>query len=125
MLTVVFEDQARTCDEVLHGLRHEDLRGTRQASDACACRDSDAAVLAVYDLALPGVNAGSDLDAEVTDVIRDFQGAAYGARGTIERGIEPIAGYVVLDAAPPGEGATDKAVMCEHTSFHARSPIAA
>src|SRR5205085_9829615 len=51
----------------------------------------------------PGVDSGSDLDAQGPHALGDVGGARDGAAGTVERGQEPVAGLLDLPAAVPGQ----------------------
>ena len=62
--------------------------------------DRDAADLALEDLRLPHVDARSDLDPELPDLVRDRAGASDRVRRTIEAREEAVAGRIEL---PPPE----------------------
>src|SRR5215211_7987391 len=51
----IVEGQAGACDQILHGLRDEDLAGRGARGHPCAGMDGDACDLAARDLALAGV----------------------------------------------------------------------
>jgi hypothetical protein len=59
---IVAEMQAGARYEVLHGARHQHLAGTRQARDASADVNSEAAIIVAHDFAFASVQPRSDLD---------------------------------------------------------------
>ena len=63
------------------------------------------------ELALAGVDARTDVDAELPQRVADRERAADGARRTVERGEEPVAGGVDLAAAKPLELAPNRGVV--------------
>ena len=65
MLAAVFESQAGTGNEVLDCARYQYFACSRQRRDSCADRHPDPHNLAVADLEFAGVQAGSDVDADV------------------------------------------------------------
>src|SRR5206468_5557382 len=90
MLTDALEGQPAAGGEILDRLRHRDLAGARQRADPSADRDADPAHLAVDHLALPGVDAGSNLYPQATDGFDDVLGATDGAPRPVECGEEPV-----------------------------------
>src|SRR4029453_3557740 len=64
--STVLELDARPGDEILDGLRDEHFARSGGRGDASACVDGDSADLPLHQLALPGVQASADFDAEGT-----------------------------------------------------------
>ncbi len=64
-LAACVEGEARSGDDVLHRLGDEDLAGAGRGGDVLADLDGDALHLVVDELALAGVHAGADRDAEL------------------------------------------------------------
>jgi hypothetical protein len=58
-------------------------------------------VLAVDDLALPGVDACADFDPDGADTLNDLLSGTNCPRRAVERREEAVSGRVVLDATPP------------------------
>src|SRR5262245_27018638 len=100
VLAPVLEHEPGPGNQVLHGLGHEHLRGARLGRDSGADRHGDPADLPVHQLALAGVDAGPDLDAEFADLLADLERTPDRAGGTVERGEEPVPRGVGLYAAP-------------------------
>jgi hypothetical protein len=71
----------------------------------------DAADLRAVELALAGMDAGADLDAELPHGLSGRERAADGARRTVEGGEEAVARRVHLPAAEAVELAPDRAVV--------------
>ena len=71
--------------------------------NACGDVDGDAAHRAFHTLALAGVNARADVEAELSNALDDGASAAHRARGTAERGEEAVACRVDLLSAPAPE----------------------
>jgi hypothetical protein len=69
--TAVFEGDLRAGDQVPDRARHEYLVSSSIRGDARADVDSDAAGLAVDQLALPGVQTGAYLQSELTQALAD------------------------------------------------------
>ncbi len=66
MGSAVVEGHPGSCDQVPHRLGHEHLRRRGKGGDAGTDVDGQAAGLPVDELALPGVDAGSNGEAEWT-----------------------------------------------------------
>jgi hypothetical protein len=109
--TGVFKRESGACHQVLHGLRDQDLRRTSQSRDASPDRNGDACDLAVDQLALARVHSRTNLDPEIPDASAGILGASDRSGGTIEVGVEAVAGGVDLHAAPAFEGLPNKDVM--------------
>jgi hypothetical protein len=107
------EGEAASGDQVLDGLRDDDLARTGDAEEAGSDSDRQAAGLPVDDLALTDVHPGARLETEAGDTLGDLMGAVDGARRSREAGEEAVAGRVVLGAAPVGERIPHQRVMCE------------
>src|SRR5690349_9610939 len=71
MLPAVIELDPGAGDEVLHGARNEHLAGSRKRRDASADRDRDAFDLAVCDLTLAGMEAGTNVEVESLKRVAD------------------------------------------------------
>ena len=112
-LSSIGEREAASRDEVLDGLRDDDLARAGDAEETRADRDRQAAGLPVDDLALADVHAGSRLDVEAGDTLGNLVGAVDGARRSREAREEAVAGGVVLGAAPVGERIAHQRVMSE------------
>src|SRR5262249_7758392 len=99
----IAEPQARACDEVLHGAGYQDLvrRGERRDARADVHRDSDDAL--ARELALAGVQPRAQLEAHRAHALAHGDGAADGARRTVEGREEAVTGAVDLAAAERGE----------------------
>jgi hypothetical protein len=65
VLAAVLEAQPGADDEVLDRARHEHLAGRGRLFDACGDVHADAAQVVAEDLALAGVDADPELDAEL------------------------------------------------------------
>src|SRR5207244_3613618 len=84
--------------------------------------DGEAGELAVDDVALAGVHADADAEAERADGVANCAGAADGPRGAVEAGSEePVAGGVNRLATEARELAADRCVVL----FQERRPRAA
>src|SRR5437868_13979881 len=106
----VLERDARPGDEVLHGLRDEDLPGLRAGGDAGRDMDGDPAELRLDALALARVDSCPDLDAELGGARLNRLRAPDRARGTVERRHESVAGAVDLLPAESHALATHRPV---------------
>ncbi len=100
VLSPIGEGEAASRDEVLDGLRDDNLTRAGDAVQARADGDCQTARLPVDDLAFADVDAGSRLDAEATDTLGNLMSAVDGARWPHEAGEEAVARRVVLGAAP-------------------------
>ena len=85
--------------------------GCALRGDAGADVDGDPADLAVDQLALAGVQAGADLEAELAHRLGDRAGAADRPGRAVEGGEEAVAGGVDLLAAEPDQLAPDERVV--------------
>src|SRR3954470_8340556 len=85
VLTRVLEHEAGACDELLHGGGREDLGRAGLSGDAGSDHDRESTVLAVDQLALPGVDAGADLEAERAHRLDDRRSAPDRPGGSVER----------------------------------------
>ena len=96
----------------------------RPRHDARRDVDSDTADLAADPLALAGVDAGAQLQAEPRYITKDCVCCAYGLRGLLERAQEAVAGSVHLAPAECLELLRDgPLVRGEQSSATAASPI--
>src|SRR5207253_2547559 len=93
------ELEPRTGDEIFHGARDEHLAGACERGDPRAGVDGDPGDLSVHELALTGVEPGTDVDAEVTDSVGDRLRTAHGPRRSVERGEEAVACGIELAPA--------------------------
>jgi len=99
----VFKREPRACHQVLHCLRDQDLRRAGQRRDTSPDRNGDPPDLLVDELALARVDVCPHLDPEIRDASAGVQGTTDCSGGTIEGGVEAVAGGVDLHA-PPGPG---------------------
>src|SRR5437588_1808014 len=90
----LFELDARSGDQVLDGSRDEHLAGLSMRGDSCSCVHGDPGDLAVDELALPGVEARTQVEPQSLDRVGDRAGAADRPRRSVERGEEAVAGSV-------------------------------
>ena len=67
----VFERDRRSGEEILHGVRDEDLAGSGFRRDSCADVDRDAPQTVADDLTLPGMEAYPQIDADLADGSED------------------------------------------------------
>jgi hypothetical protein len=111
MRSAILESNARPCDEVFDGVRHEDLTGTGRRGDARSDVDRDAADLLTDDLALAGMQAAADLQVQRAHLVANPACTANDASWAVERGEEPVAGGVDLPPAEPRELAPCHAVV--------------
>jgi hypothetical protein len=111
MRAAVLEDDPRTGHQVFDRARGEDLAGTGQSSDTRADVHGKAADVVAHAFALPGVNAGSDLEAGLAETVPNRNRAADCARRPVERGEEPVTGRCDLLPAEMFELATHGRVM--------------
>ena len=99
LLSSIGEGEAASRDEVLDGLRDDDLSRAGDAEEARCDRDRQTARLPVDDLALADVHPGPRLEPEAGDTLSDLMGAVDGACGPREAGKEAVAG--VSCSVPP------------------------
>lgn len=71
MLTSALEPDAGACNKVLNGLRYQHVRGFGERSDPGTDHDGDAANPSVDNLALASVKAGSNLETERPNGVRE------------------------------------------------------
>src|SRR5207245_1380695 len=95
----------------LHGARHEHLPWLRLLRHPGPDVHGDAADLAVHDLALAGVQARADLQAEPPHDLGDRAGTADGTGGAVEAGEEAVPGHIELGAAEAEELAANQRVV--------------
>src|ERR671922_2330082 len=110
-LAAVLEPDARARDEVFHGARHEHLTRPRRGDHPRGGVDGDAANLVRYQLALAGVQAGTDLEVERTKGIADCTRAANRPSRPVECREEAVAGRVHLAAAKALQPAPDERMV--------------
>jgi hypothetical protein len=72
LLTSIHEEKAAPGDQVLHGLRDDDLPRACFAEESGTDRDREPAGFTVDDLTLADMHPSPCLDAEVTDVLADL-----------------------------------------------------
>jgi hypothetical protein len=82
----VLEAGARADHQVTHGARDKDFARAGLAEDPRSDVYRDSADVGVQQLALAGVDAGADLDAQCLGVSPQGLGAADGLRRAVERG---------------------------------------
>src|SRR5581483_4818707 len=107
----VVETQARAGDEVLDRAGDEHLARAGERGDPRARVDGDPRHLAFGQLALPGVQAGAHLEAELPHRLNDRTRAADRPRRPVEGGEEAVPGRVQLTAAEAGELAAYELVV--------------
>jgi hypothetical protein len=99
VLTSALEPDAGACNKVLNGLRYQHFRGSGERSDPGTDHDGDAANLSVDNLALASVKAGSNLETERPNGVRERLRATDIARARPSKGCEEtVAGRVDLRA---------------------------
>jgi hypothetical protein len=81
VLTAILEQEARAGNEILDRLGDEDLPCTRARRDAGLDRHAQSCRLALDQLALPGMHAGADLDAQRPHALGDLQRGSDRPRG--------------------------------------------
>jgi hypothetical protein len=86
-------------DEILHRARHHDLARSGLRHHARAGVNGDAGDCVIDALALAGVDAGADLEAEASQGVTDAHGAADGAGRAVEGREEAVAGGAYLSPA--------------------------
>src|SRR6476661_6844650 len=111
MEATIVELDARTGDEVAYGARDEHRAGCRERRHPGPDVDRQPSQLALHHFALAGVNAGPNLDAEISHSRDDRRRAPDGPSWPVERGQEPVAGDVDLSPAEPGQFGTDDGVV--------------
>ena len=105
------EGQAGARDQILDGARNEHFPGTCQSRYARSDVDGDAPELVAHDFALAGMQAGSHLDPERVDIVRNGAGTADGASGPVECRQKPVACGVNFTATEGVKFATNQGVM--------------
>src|SRR6266446_4491040 len=99
MDAVLHEAQARSRDQILQSAGDQHLARVRRGGHAGADVHGDAAHVVAPQLALAGVQAGADLEAERAHRLADGQRTAHRACGTVEGREEAVARRVNLPAA--------------------------
>src|SRR5688572_15785486 len=105
------EAKAGARHEILHGARYEHLSRLGDAGDARSNVHREASNLAADLLALAGMHAGADVDAEWPHRIADPERATDGACRAVERGEEAIAGRVDLPPSVAVQLPSDQIVV--------------
>src|SRR5918912_4581027 len=111
VLAALLEGDPGAGDEVAHRARDEHLARPRERRDARPRVDGDPAHLPVRELALAGVQAGAQLDAEPPHRLLDRVGGADRPRRPVEGGEEAVAGRVDLAPAVAGELRADRRLV--------------
>src|SRR5438876_66557 len=99
MDAALHEAQARSRDQILQSAGDQHLARVRRGGHAGADVHGDTAHVVAPQLALAGVQAGADLEAEWAHRLADGQRTAYRACGTVEGREEAVARRVNLPAA--------------------------
>src|SRR6266849_3772916 len=107
----ILEAQSGARDEILHGAGHQDVIGSGGGGDSRADVHGQAPDLRSDDLALAGMHADADGEAERTDRVADRARAADGARGSVEHREESVARRVDFASAESCELAPDRTVV--------------
>ena len=94
--TSVLEHKSRTCGQVLHGRRDEELARFGETCDSSTDVHAEPADLPVDHLDFTGVHSCPHVEAEGLHSVDDRSAASHGPRGTIERRKESIPGGVHL-----------------------------
>ena len=110
-LSAVFEEEPGAGDQILDRLRDEHLACAGGGGDPGADRDGQAGDFPVVKLALAGVDACADLEAEFAHGFGDRLGASDRAGGAVEGREEAVAGGVALLAAEADQLSADKSVV--------------
>jgi hypothetical protein len=111
MLTAVLEANGGSDREILDGCRHEDLAWARRRLNARRDVHGHPGELAALQLALAGVDAGADFDAEPLDVIAHDARALEGTRRRIKAREEAVASRLHLGTLAFGHLAPDDRAM--------------
>src|SRR5688500_10516497 len=111
MAAAVVEAEARAGREVAHRCRHEDLARVGCRLDPGGDVDGETADVSGADVALAGVEAGADLQAEAGELVTDGPGALDGPGGGVEGGQEAVAESLDLLALPAPELLADDGVV--------------
>src|SRR5919106_5109232 len=99
VLASVDETQPGAGDEIGDGARGEHLSRVGEVADAGAEMHGDPAEIVASALALTGVYAGADLDAQGPHRLRCCHGVPHRPCGAVEGGEEPVPGCLHLTAA--------------------------
>src|SRR5262245_49470060 len=110
----------RAGDEIPHGLRNQDLPGSRERSDSRTGRHGDPAQLAVHPLTLAGVEAGADLQTQCANALADRESALDCAPWPVESSEEAVSGGVQLLATEAGQLRSNDRVVTVEESAPAR-----
>jgi hypothetical protein len=94
----VDETNPRARDQITYGAGHEDLPRLGGRLHPCRKVDGDSPHVTVDGLALTGVNAGPDLEAQTANPVPDRPSALDRQTGGFERDEEPVAGCLHLPA---------------------------
>src|SRR5262245_23165752 len=111
VLAAILERDAGTGHEVLDRARDEHLPSSGERRDAGTGADGDPGHLPFVQLALAGVHAGAELEAEGLDALEDSLGTPDGPSRAVERGEEPVSGGVALDSSIAGELPPDEGMV--------------
>src|SRR6187200_14316 len=111
MDAAVLELDSRAGDQVLDRARDEDFARPRQRSDTGTHVDSDAGDTVPMHLALAGVEACPDRQANRLDGVADRDCTADRARRPVERSEEAVTRGIDLSTAEPFELPADSGVM--------------
>jgi hypothetical protein len=99
VLASIVELDAGSGDEVMHRAGHKDLVRLGQARDSLADVNGDAADIVSDELDLTGMEASSNLDAEIANGVRNGSGSADGTSRTVEDGKKAVARRLDLPAS--------------------------
>ena len=84
MAAAIIEQETRAHHEILDRARHEDFASTSEGSDPRPDMYREPGNVIGQDLDLASVQAGSDIEVELPDLLPDRQGATDGAGRTVE-----------------------------------------
>ena len=111
MATAVGELDVGARDEVANRARNEYLAGGGERGDSGSGVYGDPGEVVTAYFALPGVQPGSQVEAEPARVFGDRLRAADGTCGSIEGGEEPVAGSLDLVSPEPLKRTADLGVV--------------
>ena len=103
----ILEGDPGTVDQILDSARHEHLSCVGQGGNSCSDVDCNATDVITARLALAGVQAASNVDAQFRHAFSESGGAAKRTGRAVERGQEPVASVfydATLEAGNFGAG---------------------
>ena len=117
MLSPLLEGESRAGDQILDRAGDEHLSGRGERRDAGARDDGDSGELLADELALPRVNAGTHVEAELRSVLDDPARAGDCSSRTVESAEEPVSGRIdFLAIVAPQLPADVDVVSCQKVS---------